>query len=222
MADQRAQRRLAAIVVADVVGYSRLMESDEVGTLAALRERRASVLQPLVTQHHGRIVKVMGDGVLIEFSSAVNAVACAVDLQLGMGAANEGLAEDRRVVLRIGVNLGDVLVEGGDLYGDGVNIAARLQGLAPGGETWVSAEIFRQANGKGPYVFRDLGERTLKNIATPVHVYDVISASTGSGCAVPAWSSLTLPDKPSIAVLPFENLSGDRSHGGSDHGPATR
>ena len=127
-------RRLAAIMAADVIGYSRLMEHDETGTLAALKQRRKAILQPLVAEHHGRIVKVMGDGVLVEFGSAVNAVACAVELQKSMAAANDGIAEDRRIVLRSGINLGDVVVEGGDLYGDGVIIAVRLQAMAePGG-----------------------------------------------------------------------------------------
>src|SRR5262245_37204869 len=127
MAEERVQRRLAAILAADVVGYSRLMEADEAGTLAALKARRKEVLEPLVAKHLGGIFKVTGDGVLVEFASAVNAVQCALELQGDMAAANDGQPEDRQVVLRIGVNLGDVMVEGGDLYGDGVNIAARLQ-----------------------------------------------------------------------------------------------
>src|SRR5262249_47922990 len=135
MAEERTQqRRLAAIMAADVVGYSRLLEQDEAGTLAALKKRRKDVLAPLVAKHHGRIVKVMGDGVLVEFGSAVNAVRCAVELQKDMAKANADLAEERRVHLRIGVNLGDVVVEGGDLYGDGVIVAVRLQSMAdPGG-----------------------------------------------------------------------------------------
>ena len=134
MAEERVQRRLAAILAADVVGFSRLMESDEAGTLALLKARRKTVLEPFVIHHEGRIFKVTGDGVLVEFASAVNAVQCAVDLQNSMAAANTNLPEDRHVVLRIGIHLGDVMVEGGDLYGDGVNIAARLEGIAdPGG-----------------------------------------------------------------------------------------
>ena len=133
MAEERAQRRLAAILAADVVGYSRLMQLDEAGTLAALKTSRREILQPAVARHHGRIVKVMGDGVLIEFASAVDAVECGVVLQEAMEAASAGLPEDRRIVLRIGINLGDVMVEGSDLYGDGVNIAARLEGLADPG-----------------------------------------------------------------------------------------
>ena len=134
MAEERAQRRLAAILAADVVGYSRLMQLDEAGTLTSLKARLKEVLQPLISEYHGRIVKVMGDGVLVEFASAVNAVTCAVALQEAMKAANAGLPDDRRIVLRIGINLGDVMVEGSDLYGDGVNIAARLEALAEPGD----------------------------------------------------------------------------------------
>src|SRR5215813_11641694 len=130
MAEERVQRRLTAILAADVVGYSRLMETDEAGTLAALKARRKDVLEPLVARHQGRVFKVTGDGVFVEFGSAVNAVQCAVELQHGMAAANSDQPEDRHIVLRIGINLGDVMVDGSDLYGDGVNIAARLEGLA--------------------------------------------------------------------------------------------
>jgi class 3 adenylate cyclase len=134
MTEERARRRLAAILAADVVGYTRLIEQDEAGTLAALKDRHKRVLTPLVSEHEGRIVKVMGDGVLVEFASAVNAVACAVELQKCMAIANDGLADDRRIVLRVGINLGDVVVEGGDIYGDGVIIAVRLEAMAePGG-----------------------------------------------------------------------------------------
>src|SRR5262244_768648 len=148
MTEERAQRRLAAILAADVVGYSRLMEQDEAGTLAALKERRKGILKPLVGEHHGRIVKVMGDGVLVEFASAVNAVACAVELQKRMAAANDGLPEERRILLRVGINLGDVMVEGGDLYGDGVNVAARLEGLADPGGVLISGPVFDQVRNK--------------------------------------------------------------------------
>lgn len=134
MGEERVKRRLAAILAADVVGFSRLMEQDEAGTLAALKIRRKGVLDPLVAEHEGRVFKVTGDGVLVEFASAVNAVQCAVDLQQGMAVANGACPEDRQIVLRVGVNLGDVMVEGSDLYGDGVNIAARLESIAePGG-----------------------------------------------------------------------------------------
>ena len=134
MSRQAPQRRLAAILAADVVGFSRMMQADEAGTLAALKSRRTEILQPLVSKHRGRIIKVMGDGVLVEFASAVEAVSCAVALQKAMAAANEGAEKSQQVVLRIGINLGDVIVESGDLYGDGVNIASRLEGMAePGG-----------------------------------------------------------------------------------------
>ena len=206
MAEKRAQRRLAAILAADVVGYSRLMEHDEAGTLAALKARRRDVLAPLITQHHGRIVKLMGDGVLVEFGSAVDAVQCAVELQKGFAGANEGVAETSRIVLRIGINLGDVIVEGTDLYGDGVNVAARLEGLAEPGSIYISATVHDHVTGKLALAFDDLGERTLKNIVKPVRVYRVGTGGTSEREAQPA---LALPEKPSIAVLPFQNMSGD-------------
>src|SRR5262245_59161266 len=173
MAEERAQRRLAAILAADVVGYSRLMEVDEAGTLAALKERRKGILQPLVAEHHGRIIKVMGDGVLVEFTSAVNAVACAVELQKRMAAANDGGLEEQQIVLRVGINLGDVIVEGGDLYGDGVNIAARLETLAEPGGILISNTAYDYVRNKVKVGFDDLGTQTLKNIAEPVRAYRV-------------------------------------------------
>src|SRR5215469_8333876 len=138
------ERRLAAILAADVVGYSRLMEQDEAGTLTVLKSRRKEVLEPLVTRHRGRVFKIAGDGVLVEFGSAVNAVQCAIDLQKGMSAANAELPPDRHIVLRVGVNLGDVMVEGSDLYGDGVNIAARLEGIADPGGILISGSAYDQ------------------------------------------------------------------------------
>jgi len=205
MVEERTQRRLAAILAADVVGYSRLMEIDEAGTLAALKARRRDVLLPLVAKHQGRIFKFTGDGVLIEFASAVNALECAVDLQQGMAAVNSDQPEDRRIVLRIGVNLGDVVVEGGDLYGDSINIAARLETLAEPGGICASAKLRDEIGRKLDLAFSDLGERTLKNIEVPVRVYAVRSAKEP---AAPR-PVLMLPDKPSIAVLPFQNMSGD-------------
>ena len=205
MPDERAQRRLAAILAADVVGYSRLMQLDEAGTLAALKTRRADVLKPAVAKHRGRIVKFMGDGVLVEFASAVDAVECAVQLQQGMESANADLPEDRRIRLRIGVNLGDVIVEGSDLYGDGVNIAARLEALADPGSVIVSRTVFNHVRGKVKLGFDDLGEQQLKNIAEPMRIYRL----QPHGEAVMTRPTLTLPDKPSIAVLSFENMSGD-------------
>jgi TolB-like protein/class 3 adenylate cyclase len=197
-------RRLAAILAADVAGYSRLIELDEAGTLALLRERRKVVLDPMVARHHGRVVKVMGDGVLVEFASAVNAVACAVELQKQFTAANEGLAEDRRIVLRVGVNLGDVVVEGGDLYGDGVIIAVRLQAMAEPGGIRISGSVHEQVAGKLDAAFDDLGLCEVKNSSKPVRVFWLRSRD-----AVPVRTSLALPNKPSIAVLAFDNLSGD-------------
>ncbi|EHK55580.1 adenylate/guanylate cyclase domain-containing protein [Allomesorhizobium alhagi] len=205
MADERAKRRLAAIAVADVVGYSRLMETDEAGTLAVLKERRKTVLEPIVRSHEGRIVKVMGDGVLMEFASAVNAVGAALELQEKMAEANTLLNEDRRIFLRIGINLGDIICEGSDVYGDGVNIAARLEALAEPGGICLSAKVRDETRGRLELAFEDMREQQLKNIANPVRVFRVadwaISAAVGP--------SLSLPDKPSIAVLPFTNMSGD-------------
>ena len=206
MPEERAQRRLAAILAADVVGYSRLMQADEAGTLAALKTRRTEVLQPVVAKHRGRVVKLMGDGVLIEFASAVDAVECAVQLQQAMQSANAGVPEEMRIVLRIGINLGDVMVEGGDLYGDGVNVAARLEALAEPGGVLISQTVHGQVRGKVPLAFEDRGERQLKNMAEPVRVYQV-SGDLAPDAAV----ALGQPDtkKPSIAVLPFTNMSGD-------------
>jgi len=200
------ERRLAAILVSDVVGYSRLMQLDEAGTLAALAERRKEILEPLVVKYHARIVKVMGDGVLIEFASAVNAVVCAVELQDGMKAANANLPEDRKIVLRVGVNLGDVIAQGNDLYGDGVNIAVRLEALAEPGSVVVSQTVFSHVRGKSKLGFEDLGEQNLKNMAEPVRVYRIgsppeLAPKSGNGRAQPS--------KLSIAVLPFVNMSGD-------------
>lgn len=205
MAEERVQRRLAAILAADVVGYSRLMERDEAGTLVAIKSRRKDILQPLLAKHNGRIVKLMGDGVLVEFASAVNAVQCAVELQNAMAAANADVPQDSRIVLRVGINLGDVMVDGGDLYGDGVNIAARLEALADAGSIVVSRTVFNHVRGKVKLGFDDLGEQQLKNIAERVRIYR-LRPDREAAMARPA---LALPDKPSIAVLPFTNMSGD-------------
>jgi TolB-like protein len=205
MVEERPKRRLAAIAVADVVGYSRLMGSDEAGTLALLKERRKTVLEPIVRGHEGRIVKVMGDGVLMEFASVVNAVAAAIELQEKMAEANTHLHEDGHILLRIGINLGDIIGEGTDVYGDGVNVAARLEALADPGRICVSSKVRDELRGKSNLVFEDMGEVQLKNIANPVRAFRIVDgvppASVGR--------SLSLPDKPSIAVLPFTNMSGD-------------
>jgi len=207
MAEERIQRRLAAILAADVVGYSRLMELDEAGTMAALKSLRKAVLEPLVARHQGRIFKTTGDGVLVEFASAVNAVQCATDLQRGVAGANSGRAEDRHIVLRIGINLGDVMVEGGDLFGDGVNIAARLEGLAEPRGISVSGGVYEQVRRKLDCHFDDLGQQLVKNIAEPVHVYRIRTSLSSDAAAEP--TGLALPTKPSIAVLPFTNMSSD-------------
>src|SRR5262245_48605006 len=171
MTERRPQRRLAAVLAADVVGYSRLMEADEAGTLATLKARRNGVLNPLVAKHQGRVFKTTGDGVLVEFASAVNAVQCAVDLQQAMAAANVDQPEDLRIVLRIGVNLDDVMVEGGDLYGDGVNIATRLEALAEPGGILISGTAHDSIRNKVRVGFNDLGAQNLKNIAESVRAY---------------------------------------------------
>jgi len=206
MAEERVQRRLAAILVADVVGYSRLMGLDEAGTLSALKARQRHVINPLVRKHRGRIVNMMGDSVLVEFASAVNAVECATALQLEMDVANRDLPTDRHIVLRAGVNLGDVVVEGNDLYGDGINVAARLQALADPGSVLVSEAVFGQIRSKVPINFDDLGDHTLKNIAEPVRVYRIAGAAVTTGTTSQA---TTTAPKFSIAVLPFTNISGD-------------
>jgi TolB-like protein/class 3 adenylate cyclase/Tfp pilus assembly protein PilF len=204
MTDERIQRRLAAVMAADVVGYSRLMETDEAGTLAALKSRRKQVLQPLVARHHGRVFKVTGDGVMVEFASAVNALQCAIDVQHAMAAANAALPEKLRIVLRIGVNLGDVMVEGSDLYGDGVNIAARLEATAEAGGILISGTIYDHVRNKINIGFEDLGAQTVKNIALPVRIYRVFGTPP-----VVISTSNAITDKPSIAVLPFTNMSSD-------------
>jgi adenylate cyclase len=205
MNEERAQRRLAAILAADVVGYSRLMGEDEAGTLAALKHRRRAVVAPLVSQHGGRIFKLLGDGVLVEFPSVVNAVQCAVDIQMGMAAANAALPASKQVLLRIGINLGDVIVEGGDLYGDGVNLAARLEGLAEPGGICLSDTAHQQVASKLSLGYHDLGEQTVKNFAKPVRAYSIGPEAARAKKEQPAPGR----DKPAIVVLPFANLSGD-------------
>jgi adenylate cyclase len=197
-------RRLAAILAADVVGYSRLMGEDEAGTAQALREHRAAA-DPLIAERGGRIVKTTGDGVLIEFGSAVGAVQCAIVLQNLMTERNAGVPDTRRMDLRIGVHIGDVLVEGDDILGEGVNIAARLEGIAEPGGICISEDAFRQVGGKVDAEFDDIGEQSLKNIARPIRAHRVLLQTLAQ---VPA-QDLPLPDKPSIAVLPFANMSGD-------------
>ncbi|HEY1299313.1 MAG TPA: adenylate/guanylate cyclase domain-containing protein [Stellaceae bacterium] len=199
-----ATRRLAAIIAADVVGWSRLMEADEEGTLAALKAIRRELTDPRIEEHRGRIVKTTGDGVLVEFASVVDAVRCALAVQQEMAAHNAGVPEDRRIEFRIGINLGDVILDEDDIYGDGVNLAARLEALAEPGGICVSRVVRDQVRDKLDIAFEDLGEQQVKNIARPVHVYGVKPDR-----AHPDPPQIALPDKPSIAVLPFANLSGD-------------
>jgi adenylate cyclase len=206
------ERRLTTIVAADVVGYSKLMEADEAGTLALLKERRRNILRPLAAQHGGRLFKVMGDGVLLDFVSPVKAVEFAVELQQAMEAANAPLPEARHVALRIGINLGDVIVEGSDLYGDGVNLAARLQTLAEPGGICISAVVHDQVATKVPVRFSDLGEPAMKNIARPVRAFHstVGAAPTQEdGGRGQTRDKAQSARKPSIAVLPFTNMSDD-------------
>ncbi len=174
------QRRLAAIVSVDVVGYSRLMGLDETGTLATLRAHRAELIDPLIAKHDGRIVKTMGDGLLLEFPSVVNAIQCSLEVQKGMAERNEGVDDDRHITFRIGVNLGDIIIEGEDIFGDGVNIAARLQEIAEPGGVCVAGVVYEQISGRTDQKFDDLGYRKLKNIAQPVHIYQVRLTETHS------------------------------------------
>jgi TolB-like protein len=199
-------RRLAAILAADVAGYSRLMGADEEGTLDRLKALRRELIDPKIAEHHGRIVKTTGDGMLVEFASVVDAVRCAVEVQQAIPERNTDVGADSRIELRIGINLGDVIVEGDDLYGDGVNIAARIEALADAGGVFVSNTVHDHVRDRLPFVFEDLGEQQVKNITRPVRVYRVRDAAPAK---TPAALTLPLPDKPSIAVLPFANMSGD-------------
>jgi adenylate cyclase len=203
------ERRLAAILAADVVGYTRLMGADEAGTLRRLTELRQEILELLINEHHGRVVKLMGDGLLVEFASVVDALACAVAWQNRVSEQEVATEEDKRLQFRIGINLGDVIVEGEDIHGDGVNVASRLEGLAEPGGIYLSDDAYRQVRGKVEAEFEDLGELALKNVAEPVRVYRVATAVSGTASAKPASRPLSLPEKPSIAVLPFTNMSGD-------------
>ena len=200
-------RRLAAILAADVAGYSRLIGADEGGTLERLKVLRRELLDPKITECKGRLVKTTGDGLLVEFASVVDALRCAVDVQREMARRNTGVPPDNRIEFRIGINVGDIVVEDGDIFGDGVNVAARLEALAEPGGICVSARVQEDATGRLDLDFEDIGQQQLKNIARPVRAYRV--ATSARGAITRHDADPPLPDKPSIAVLPFQNISGD-------------
>ncbi len=202
MEERRTQRRLAAILAADVAGFSRLMGLDEAGALGALNAHRQALIDGLIDTHQGRIFKLTGDGMLVEFSSVVNALACAVEIQRGMKLRNSGVGEDRRIVLRIGLHLGDIIVEGDDIFGDGVNVAARIEAIAPPGGICLSAVAREQVGNRLDLTYEDRGEQSLKNIDRPIRVYDV-SLDT------PRPAPTEPKDRRTVAVLPFANMSGD-------------
>src|SRR6266568_251544 len=204
-----ATRRRAAILAAGVAGYSRLIGDDEEGTLSRLRSIRAELIDPSIGQHHGRIVKTTGDGLLVEFGSVVDALRCASQFQVQIAERDAGIPADDRIEFRVGVHQGDIVVDGDDIFGDGVNVAARLEGLADPGGICVSARVQEDANGRLDLTFDDLGEQSLKNIARSVRVFRVRLAtaeSTPTGSPTENAPVLALPDKPSIAVLPFQNM----------------
>ena len=208
MAEERLQRRLAAILSADVVGYSRLMGMDEAGTLSRLNALRRELIDPTIAAHSGRIVKLMGDGALVEFASAVDAVTCAIEIQRRLREDDASGSDANPIQIRIGINVGDIIIDGEDILGDSVNIAARVEGIAEPGGISISEDAWRQVHGKVTANFIDLGEQSLKNIARPVRVYRLDlprKAASGPEAARP----LAPPSKPSIAVLPFTNMSGD-------------
>jgi TolB-like protein/class 3 adenylate cyclase len=210
----RVERRLAAVLAADVAGYSRLMGADEVGTLSALKAHRREVVDPEIAAHKGRIVKTTGDGLLIEFASAVDAVTCAMSIQEKIAERN-GASSGPHIVFRVGINVGDIIIDGDDIFGDGVNVAARVENECEPGGVCLAANAFEQVRGKTQFTFDDLGERALKNIDRPVRIYAARSRDARIAVAGVSTSSadankpLPLPDKPSIAVLPFQNMSGD-------------
>jgi TolB-like protein/class 3 adenylate cyclase/tetratricopeptide (TPR) repeat protein len=210
MTGARVERRLAAILAADVAGYSRLMGGDEEGTLARLKACRLALVDPKIAEHRGRIVKTTGDGMLVEFSSAVDAVRCAVEVQRGMAKGNVDVPEAKRIEFRIGIHVGDIIIDDDDIFGDGVNIAARLEGIADPGGICISDDAHRQIRGKTEIAYDDMGHQSLKNISEPMRAWRARPAGSASAPSTkidpPA---LALPDKPSIAVLPFSNMSGD-------------
>jgi adenylate cyclase len=205
LADDRVHRRLAAILAADVAGYSRLIGLDEEGTLASLKAHRREHVDAAIAGHSGRIVKTAGDGMLTEFASAVDAVRCAIAIQRGMTGRNAGAPQDKRIEFRIGVHVGDIVIEDDDIFGDGVNIAARLEGIAEPGGICISDDAYRQVRGKLDAPFEDKGDQQLKNIASPVRVYALRAGTPAAATR----AHPELPDKPSIVVLPFDNMSAE-------------
>jgi adenylate cyclase len=210
MTDERIERRLAAILAADVAGYSRMMGQNEERTLADLKSARRTLVDPGIAAHRGRIVKTTGDGLLVEFASAVDAVRCAIELQAGMSRRNGDLPQDVRLDYRVGIHVGDIIIDDNDIFGDGVNIAARLEGIAEPGAICISDDAHRQVRGKIDTGFHDLGPQALKNIAEPVRAWQIFTdGAAGASQMAAASSPPALPDKPSIAALPFQNMSGD-------------
>ena len=210
MVEERVDRRLAAIFAGDVVGYSRLMGTDEEGTLRQLKTHRKELVDPKITEHRGRIVKTTGDGILVEFVSVVDAVRCAVDIQRGMHERNSDIPAEKRIQFRIGINVGDIIIDGDDIYGDGVNVAARLEALAEPGGILVSRVVHDQVQDKLGFEFDDMGEQAVKNIARPVGVHRVHLTEQVTKSVVSAGKTdRATSERPSIAVLPFANMSGD-------------
>ena len=209
VAGGRVERRLAAVLAADVAGYSRLMGADEVGTLTALKAVRREIVDPAIALHMGRIVKTTGDGMLVEFASAVDAVSCAIEVQSKLAEQADGAAQ--KITFRIGINIGDLIIEGDDIFGDGVNVAARVENECEPGGVCLSGSAFEQIRGKTDFTFDDLGEKSLKNIDRPVRLYAARLADqkTTATASSEIRKPLPLPDKPSIAVLPFQNMCGD-------------
>jgi adenylate cyclase len=214
LAGEPVERRLAAVLAADVAGYSRLMGRDEKRTLAKLKSFRKTLVDPKIASHRGRIVKTTGDGMLVEFASAVDAARCAVEIQRGMAVRNADVPKDIRIEFRIGIHVGDIIIDDNDIFGDGVNIAARLEGIAEPGGVCISDDAHRQIRGKIDVVFDDIGEQTLKNINELMRAWH-IRLTGEAGPAIRSSSSpiqvqdLALPDKPSIVVLPFDNMSAE-------------
>ena len=218
MTGERVERRLAAVLAADVAGYSRLMGADEEGTLARLKAARKTVVDPTIATHRGRIVKTTGDGMLVEFASAVDAARCGAEIQRGMAAQNADFPQNARIYFRIGIHVGDIIIDDNDIFGDGVNIAARIENECEPGGVYLSDDAYRQVRGKTSLEFDDLGERALKNIERPVRVYgargnalDAMSKADLSISDKPHSPPLnpSSPKKPSIVVLPLQNMSGD-------------